>query len=51
MRKFLSCVITAVMLTTALKVSAEPPPAEPVITASESTIGADCDQKCAQPQK
>jgi hypothetical protein len=53
MSKFLSYrLITAIILATALKVSAEPPPAEPIITATESTIAASCtDDRCAQPGK
>jgi hypothetical protein len=43
--------ITAVILTTALRVSAEPPPAEPVIIATESNVATDCFDRCAQPTK
>ena len=68
MRKFLSYrLITAIILATALKVSADPPPAEPIIISSESTVATDCivggsgafapaiasplENRCSQPTK
>ena len=53
MRKFLSYrLITAIILATALKVSAEAPPAEPIITATETITVTDCiDDRCVQPPK
>ena len=52
MSKFLSYrLITAVILSTALKVSAEPPPAEPIITATETTTTTDCTNQCFQVEK
>ena len=46
MRKFLSCGLIAALalVPTALQVSAEPPPAEPVIMSSSSTISTECTQ-------
>jgi hypothetical protein len=51
MRKFLSCGLIAAfaVVPTALKVCAEPPPAEPVIVSTESTIPANCQKNlCLQ---
>ncbi len=50
MRKFLSCgLITAfAIIPTALKVYAEPPPAEPVVVVTESAAPVDCSgEKCS----
>ena len=50
MRKFLSCgLITAfAIIPTALRVYAEPPPAEPVVVMTESTVPVNCgSEKCS----
>jgi hypothetical protein len=46
MRKFLSCGLFAALaiVPTAIQVSAEPPPADPVIISIGSTISTDCNQ-------
>jgi hypothetical protein len=54
MRKFLSCgLITAfAIVPTALKVYAEPPPAEPVIVSTESATTSDCSkERCLMPMR
>jgi hypothetical protein len=46
MRKFLSCGLFAALaiVSTALQVCAEPPPAEPVIISTGSNVPTDCTQ-------
>ena len=53
MRQFLSYGLIAAfaILRTALRVCAEPPPAESVIVFADGTISNDCTDRCVQPTK
>jgi hypothetical protein len=53
MRKFLSYGLIAAfaILPTALRVCAEPPPAEPVVVSIENISTNDCGNRCPQPAK
>jgi hypothetical protein len=53
MRRFLGCGLIAAftILPTAIRVSAEPPPSEPVIVANETVTSVDCTDRCFQATK
>ncbi|WP_310414169.1 hypothetical protein [Chamaesiphon sp. OTE_8_metabat_110] len=46
MRKFLNCGLIAALaiVPTAVRVSAEPPPAPPVVVSADSTVATDCSE-------
>ena len=53
MRQFLSYGLIAAfaILPTALRVCAEPPPAESVVVSTGGTISNDCTDRCVQPTR